>query len=139
MPQQLSVLIVEDDPLLWKALNSRLQSKFSLTYCSDGESAVAELGKQQFDILLLDLVLPKKDGFAVLSEKAHTRNQNTPAIVITNLREEQHLKRAIALGAVECFVKAQLSLRALMERIAILTSNASPPDASASFQTKKVT
>jgi two-component system, OmpR family, response regulator len=125
MSERKSLLIVEDDPHLSKVLQTQFQGTFSVTVSADGAAAVEELKNAKFDVVILDLILPQKDGFTVLEEKVNTLNKETPVIVISNLREPHYYQRAIALGAAEGFVKAQLPLRLLQERAIYFASGPS--------------
>ena len=112
------ILIVEDDKLLWNALYAKLtQSGYDATVCVDGQQAIDALTKDKYDLILLDLILPLKDGYAVLTEKAKGTNKETPVIVITNLRNPEHLSRARELGARDCYVKSQISLNVVIANI----------------------
>ncbi len=112
------ILIVEDDKLLWNAVYAKLtQSGYDATVCSDGQQAIDMLKQELFDLIFLDLVLPLKDGYAVLTEKAKGNNKDTPVIVVTNLRKPEHLARAKELGARDCYVKSHISINVLMANI----------------------
>lgn len=113
-----SMLIVEDEDVMSNALETRFSKRdFEVQICTDGESALVVLSEKKFSVILLDLVMPKKDGFAVLEEISTTLNGDTPVFVITNLGKEEHLKRAKSLGAKECFVKSQTSLQQITEQV----------------------
>jgi two-component system, OmpR family, response regulator len=116
------VLLVEDDKLLWTFLQAQLSGKggFDVTVCTDGQQAVDALVAQKFDIALLDLVLPGKDGFAILKEKQDTQNKDIPVFVVTNLRSDEHMNRAIELGAKRFYPKAMISVSSLIDDIRAL-------------------
>lgn len=112
------ILIVEDEMTLSTALYTKLShSGFDTTVANDGEQAMEILGKEQYDLILLDIILPKKDGFKILAEKKKTVNAETPTIVITNLSEKEDLAKAKALGARDCYIKSQISLNVVMGNI----------------------
>jgi DNA-binding response OmpR family regulator len=119
------ILIVEDEKSLSTALYTKLtRSGFDTSVCYDGEQAMETLTKEQFDLVLLDIVLPKKDGFKILAEKTKilaektkTINVDTPVIVITNLSEKEDLIRAKNLGARDCYVKSEISLNVVITNI----------------------
>jgi DNA-binding response OmpR family regulator len=115
------ILLVEDDKLLWTFLQAQLNAKgFDVTVCNDGTAAVDALGSQMFDVVLLDLVLPGKDGFTILKEKQATPNKDTAVFVVTNLRSEEHMNRALELGAKKFYPKAMISVTSLIEDIRAL-------------------
>lgn len=112
------MLVVEDDPLLWNALRARAAARgWDVVVCTDGNQGLDMLGSRKFDVVLLDLVLPGRDGYSLLAERAKTVNGATPVIVLTNLRQPEHLDRAIKLGAAGCLVKSQVSLQTLLMNV----------------------
>jgi len=117
-PPPKKILIVEDEKSLSTALYTKLtRSGFDTTVCYDGEQAMEILKKDPFDLVLLDIVLPKKDGFKILAEKTKTINVDTAVIVITNLSEKEDLIRAKNLGARDCYVKSEISLNVVITNI----------------------
>lgn len=104
------ILIAEDEKTMSKALDLKLQkSGFKTRVAYDGEQALEFLAKEKFDLLLLDLMMPKKDGFSVLSEMLK-KNDKTPVIVSTNLSQMEDMARAQALGAKDYFIKSDTSI-----------------------------
>lgn len=104
------VLIAEDEKPMATALGLKLSSAgFEVTSVYDGEAAVSALTQTQFDLIILDLVMPKKDGFFVLTELKRLGIM-TPVIVTSNLSQEEDMKRARALGAKDYFVKSDTTL-----------------------------
>ncbi len=118
----LKVMIVEDDPLLCRLLLSKLsKSECTCMLSSDGNAAVLETEKFSPDVVLLDLMLPGKDGFQILKElKAHPTLQRIPVFIFSNKSSEADEKMARDLGATNFFVKAMTDLNDL---VAILKSS----------------
>jgi DNA-binding response OmpR family regulator len=118
MPEtQKKVLIVEDERLIAKPLTLKMQlSGFATKNAYDGEEALAILEKEKFDIILLDLMMPKKNGFEVLSE-LKKRGDPTPVIVATNLNQEADVSRALELGVVSYYVKVDITYDEIVEKI----------------------
>lgn len=115
--KQPRILIVEDEKALARVLELKLtKAGFSVVLAEDGEVASRLLGSEQFDLLLLDLVMPKKDGFAVLSELA-ARKTGLPVVVLSNLGQTEDERKAKELGAVDYWVKADISLVDVVSRI----------------------
>ena len=111
------VLIVEDEKPLARALELKLtRSGFQTKTVYDGAAALQAVSDEKFDLILLDLVMPKMDGFTVL-EALKSHNIRTPVVVATNLSQEEDLKRVKALGAVDYFVKSDVPINAIVERI----------------------
>jgi len=112
------ILIVEDDMNLARALRLKFQKHgFDSTACYGGEEAIEMMLKQKFDIVLLDILMPGKDGYVVLAEKAGTMNKTTPVHVLTALGQEENLVKAKELGATRCFVKSKVSINEVVDHI----------------------
>lgn len=108
MPTQ--ILIVDDDVHLARLLEMSFgKAGAAVEVRHDGKAALDALGAKKFDAVLLDLLMPEKDGFHVLEERRGTVNTETPVYIVTNLGQDDSLSRALALGAVKCFVKSQTS------------------------------
>ncbi len=111
------VLIAEDEKPMARALELKLtHSGYDAFATFNGEEAIAALEKQKYDVLLLDLMMPKVDGFGVL-ESMRKRGDKTPVIVLTNLSQPEDEKRAKDLGAKEFFVKSNIPIAEIVERI----------------------
>lgn len=113
------VFIIEDDPLLRNLLSIRLdRSSFPYEFSSDGKDTLPALKQFQPDIIILDLMLPGRSGFDVLTEiRAESEFQETPVIVFSNRDGQDDRKRAEELGAVGYYVKAMTDLSELIEMI----------------------
>jgi two-component system alkaline phosphatase synthesis response regulator PhoP len=114
MPQKsgkkYKILIVEDEPSISMAFKLKLSSAgYDVKTVSDGEAAIKTLEKDKFDIVFLDLMIPKKDGFAVLGEMKK-KNIKTEIIAFSNLAQEEDKTRAKELGARDYFVKSDISI-----------------------------
>ena len=113
-----SILVVEDEPAMSKALCTKLSgSGFAVSTAKNGEEAMTELAKKRFDWVILDLLMPVKDGFAVLQEKKQTMNAATKVCVLTCMGQEESLQKAKDLGADLCFIKSQTSLKQVIEAL----------------------
>jgi CheY-like chemotaxis protein len=114
------VLLAEDDRFLRRAAESRLrQNGFTVLPAVDGEEALKVARAERPDLILLDLIMPKLQGFEVLKAlKQDPATAPIPVIVLSNLGQDEDLKRAMELGAVAYFIKAHLSLQDLVQRVA---------------------
>jgi two-component system alkaline phosphatase synthesis response regulator PhoP len=111
------LLIVEDEATASKALRMKFEkANFQITIAGDGEQALSALKEKKFDVVLLDLVLPKKDGFEVLTELQQQKN-TTPVIVLTNLGTDNDAERAKSLGAKGYFVKSMTPMKDVVDFI----------------------
>ncbi|MBI4993467.1 response regulator [Candidatus Wolfebacteria bacterium] len=114
-----NVLIVEDEKFLVRALQDSLSVEgYKVDVAFDGEEAVGKIRSKNPDIILLDILMPKKDGFYVLEElKKNPEWKTIPVIVLSNLSGDVEIKKALAMGAVDYFVKSQHSLEEVIEKI----------------------
>lgn len=112
-----TILIVEDERPLSKALELKLTKEgYKTTVATDGGDAVAHLKKQEFDIAILDLVMPQFDGFHVL-EYVHENKLPMRVIVLSNLSQSEDVKKAKSFGAEEYFIKSNTPIVSLVENI----------------------
>ena len=111
------ILIAEDEKPMAHALEIKLNnSGFAAKAVFDGQAVLEELAKEKYDLLLLDLIMPEKDGFAVLAELKQNGNK-IPVIVSTNLSQEEDLKKAKALGATDYFIKSDTTINQVVEQV----------------------
>lgn len=113
------ILFIEDETSLQKTLASTLKtSGFSVSSAYDGEEGLAQAVQEKPDLILLDLILPKMDGFSVLSQlRVHAETKNIPVIVLTNLESAEDVERVIGLGATMYLVKANYDLNDIVSKI----------------------
>lgn len=119
MNKKKSVLIVEDDQFISKAFKETFEAEgFVVKVAFNGEEALSILRKFMPDIILLDLVMPVKNGFEVLKDvKRQDRLSKIPIIVATNLGEEQYIVKAKEMGANDYILKSELSLSDLVKKV----------------------
>lgn len=114
----MKILIVEDEKALADILHDefvRAGSEVQMAY--DGQEAIDILKANVPDVILLDLLLPKKDGFEVLGEmKKDERLKDVPVVILSNLAQDEDVKRGLGLGAKDYFVKTRLSLKEVVEK-----------------------
>lgn len=122
MPETKSILLVEDEPLLGNLLKQRLEKEgINVILKKDGEEALATLREFKPDLILLDIILPKISGFEVLETlKADPQLERAPVIIVSNLGQDSDVARGQALGAVQYFIKAKLSIEDLVEQAKLL-------------------
>ncbi|HWH16011.1 MAG TPA: response regulator [Candidatus Paceibacterota bacterium] len=113
------ILVVEDDPVLKNLLGHTLAGKYQTLYASDGNEALALLEANRPVLILLDLMLPTMDGFAVLqSVRARTDElKNVPIIVVSNLGAEADIEKAKSLGANDYLIKAEVAVEEIVAKI----------------------
>jgi DNA-binding response OmpR family regulator len=113
------ILFIEDESALQKTFGEILkQEGFKVISALDGESGLDLAKTEKPDLILLDLILPKKDGFEVLKElKENEKTKEIPVIVLTNLEGIDDVDRALQLGATTYLVKAQYTLEEVIEKV----------------------
>lgn len=113
------VMIVEDDEHISKVYEIKLNKEGMGTLLArDGEEAISKIKNEKPDIILLDLMVPKKDGFEVLTEiKKDSNLANIPVIVLSNLGQQADQDRALGLGANEYLVKVDISIQGVIEKV----------------------
>lgn len=112
------VLVVEDDVNLNQSLQRKFQKAgMQAVGCNDGQQGIDWLEREKFDCVLLDLMMPVKDGFALLVKKKSTPNADTPAFVLTTCGQDEKLDLAYELGARRVFQKSDQSPSQVVETI----------------------
>ncbi|MCP6726942.1 MAG: response regulator [Patescibacteria group bacterium] len=113
------ILFIEDESALQKTIGESLrQEDFEVLSALDGEIGIRTAKEKRPDLIILDLVLPKKDGFEVLEDlKKGEGTKNIPVIVLTNLEDLKGIQRAIDLGATTYLVKSNYRLDEVVEKI----------------------
>jgi DNA-binding response OmpR family regulator len=114
-----NILLVEDEPLLSNLLKQRLEKEgLEVVLAHDGEEALKILKTIKPNLILLDLILPKVSGFELMETlKADPQFEKAPIIIISNLGQENDILKGQSLGAIEYFVKAQVSIEELVEQV----------------------
>ncbi len=119
MNSQKTILLVEDDVFLSSLLKTRLAGEgFVVTHVADGDAAIEALKTAKPDLIMLDIILPKKSGFEVMKIiQEDPQLYQSPIIIISNLGQESDIARGQELGAIEYFVKAKTPINELVERV----------------------
>jgi len=111
------ILIGEDEKPMARALELKLTNEgYEAHAVHNGNDVLEEIKKGGYDLLLLDLVMPQKDGFAVLKELKEGGNK-VPVIVSSNLSQTEDSKKAMDLGAKDFFVKSNTPISRVVEHI----------------------
>ena len=113
------ILFVEDESALQKTFDDVLrQEGYEIVPALDGEIGLSLAKSTKPDLILLDLILPKLNGFEVLKRlKEDKETKEIPVIVLTNLEDMADIERALELGATTYLVKANYSLKEVIEKI----------------------
>lgn len=113
------ILIVEDDKFLAKAYSVKFsKAGFEVQSAYDGNEAVKTLETFSPDLILLDLMMPEKDGFSVLHDlKGQDKWKNIRVIITSNLSQKEDKDKCVQLGAVDYVVKSDISLDELIVKV----------------------
>jgi DNA-binding response OmpR family regulator len=117
--KSLSILLIEDDKFLRKAAEATLHRHgFRVSIAINGEEGLKLAQSSAPDLILLDLIMPKMNGFEVLRAlKREPATSSIPVIVLSNLGQQNDSTMARALGALDYWVKANVGLEELVERV----------------------
>jgi DNA-binding response OmpR family regulator len=113
------ILIVEDDSFMEKSLSFTLKEEgYGVDIARDGEEALDKIEKIDLDLILLDIILPKIDGFEVLEKiKENPKTKKMPVIILSNLGQKEDVERGLKLGANGYIIKAHFKLEDVINKI----------------------
>ena len=117
------ILLVEDDPFLIDIYTTKLkEGGFSVEVAAGGEEGLRKLKEKSFDLLVLDIVLPRIDGWKVLEEIKNQglKNKNLKdlkIIVLSNLGQKEEVEKGLKLGATKYLIKAHYTPSEVVEEI----------------------
>lgn len=113
------ILIVEDDKLLLKAMRMKFEAVgYKVKIAENIDKALSILKEFVPSAMVLDLLLPKKDGFELLGIiKADKKLKNMPVLIASNLSDDANIEKGVMLSAAEYFVKSEMSLPDLINKV----------------------
>lgn len=113
------ILFIEDEPTLQKVAGEVLrQEGYDVKSILDGAEGLKAVKEEKPDLVLLDLILPSKNGFEVLKEmKEDDSTKDIPVIILTNLEGSQDVEKALELGATTYLVKANYELDDIVKKV----------------------
>mgnify|MGYP001588346746 CR=1 FL=1 len=114
------ILIVEDDQFLREFYQELLQGEgFLVDVAADGEIALKKIQEDQFTLVLLDIMLPKKDGLQILRDLKIKPAANASVIIValTNLGQDTVIKQAFELGAAGYLIKSALNPDQVLQEV----------------------
>lgn len=117
--QKPKILMIEEDRFLRKIYRDKFSKlDFEFIEATNGEEGLNKVIYEKPDLVLLDLMLPKKNGFDVLIDmKSNKNTENIPVIILSNLSQESDIKRGLSLGAEDYLVKTEVSLSQVVEKV----------------------
>lgn len=119
MPEKTFVLVVEDDAFYANIYRTKLSKEgFDVEVAENGDKALEIAKKRRPALMLLDLIMPGKDGFETLADfRKEASLQDLKIIVLSNLSQDEDIDRAKSLGATEYIIKANISLEEMIGKI----------------------
>ena len=113
------ILIIEDDPFLSEMYVAKFsENDFQTEVAIDGEDGLAKVKEFIPDLILLDIVLPKMDGFEILKKiRSDSKLKNIPIILLTNLGQKNEIEKGMSLGANEYIIKAHFTPTAVVAKV----------------------
>lgn len=119
MPDKKSIILVEDDEFLAELYATKLKLEgYEIYLALDGEKGLKLIKEKKPNLILLDIILPKKDGFEILKIiKADKELKNIPVILLTNLSQKDEVKKGLDLGANDYLIKAHFMPSEVVKKI----------------------
>ena len=113
------ILIIEDDKFFQKFYSTKLaERKVEVEIASDGEEGLTKMRDFKPNLVLLDLIMPKMDGFAVLAARSQDENlKKIPVIVFSTLGQKKDVENAQQLGANGYIIKGSFDFNSMVEKI----------------------
>ena len=113
------ITLIEDDEILSKVIFEELkEADFDVSQAFDGEDGLKLVKSKKPDLVLLDLLIPKKDGFTVLKElKKSPVTRDIPVIILTMLGSDEDIKKGLKLGASDYIVKSQHAVAEIIKKV----------------------
>lgn len=113
------ILVVEDETAISEVLSERLKNEgFSVVVAADGEQGLAMVKTEKPDVILLDILMPKKGGLSMLQELRETEEgKNIPVMMLTNLSDTEDVNKALENGAFAYMVKSDWKIAEVVASI----------------------
>lgn len=115
----MTVLVVDDDVALRKLYQVALQTKgYEVITAEDGDDALEKVAAEKPNLILLDIMMPKRDGMAALKAlKDKPETANIPVLMLTNFGQEDLVKNALSLGAADYLLKYRITQNEMADKV----------------------
>lgn len=116
------ILIAEDDKFLQSAYKVKLiKEGFEIKTAADGDEVLELLKTYTPDLILMDIIMPKRDGFSTLEElRKNPQWKDIPVLITSSLSQKEDIERGKNLGAVGYIIKSDISLKELISKVNLL-------------------
>ena len=117
--KKIKILLSEDDKFISRAYTDGLtRAGFSVITAYDGEEALEKIKNENPDLILLDLIMPTKNGFEVLEEiKKDKELSKIPIVILSNLGQDTDIQKGRDLGAEDYLIKSNFSMSEVVGKI----------------------
>lgn len=121
------ILVVEDDTFLRELYRDLLTEEgYMVEICEDGEEGLAKMKKDNFDLVLLDIMLPKKDGLSILKElSSNDKKRLSKIVMLTNLGQDAIIKDAFSFGAAGYLIKSAMTPDQVLHEVRVFLNKKS--------------
>ncbi len=118
-PKKIKIALVEDEKVLSQVLENKLKKEgFEVFVAMDGEAGLEIIDAMRPDLILLDILMPKIDGFGVLTQLSQNPElSKIPVIIISNSGQPVEIDKALALGVKDYLIKAEFDPQEVLEKI----------------------
>ena len=123
--KKIKILLIEDDSFLLNMYATKFEiENFNVVVAEDGEKGLEAALTENPDIILLDIMLPKINGFDVLKQIKNDQTvANIPVILLTNLSQKDDIDKGLAMGAIDFLIKAHFMPSEVVEKIKKILKN----------------
>lgn len=113
------ILLVEDDPLLIDIYTTKLEGGgYRVAVEEKGDRVIEAIQEEKPDLIILDIVLPNQDGWAILQDiRSRPEFSNIKVVVLSNLGQKEEVEKGLKLGAVKYLIKAHYTPTQVLEEI----------------------
>jgi len=117
--KNITILLIEDDPFLSSMYSTKFEIEgFNIISANNGENGLEAVSKNKVDVILLDILMPKMNGFEVLENlKKQQKTAKIPVIILTNLNQKDEIDKGLALGADDYLIKAHFMPSEVVDKI----------------------
>jgi DNA-binding response OmpR family regulator len=112
------ILLIEDDPFISEMYALKFKQEYDFDVANDGAMGLQKLAENKPDLVLLDIIMPKMDGFEVLQKmKTDPNLASIPVVLLTNLGRKEDEKKGLQMGAIDYIVKAHFTPSEVVEKV----------------------
>lgn len=116
-----TIIVVEDEEYLRNMYKLKLEiGGYKVIEAEDGETALKLIKSEKPSLVLLDMLIPEKDGFEVLKELKNSKDENIksiPVVVVSNLADGKDVEEAMKIGALDYIIKSKISPSEVLEKV----------------------